>query len=47
MNCKNCNQNCQKWGRQKNGTQRFYCKACGKCQQQDYKYIACKADVML
>lgn len=45
MNCKNCNQTCCKWGKQKNGTQRYYCKACQKAQQQDYKYAACKAEV--
>lgn len=45
MNCKNCNQTCCKWGKQKNGAQRYYCKACKKAQQQEYKYAACKAEV--
>lgn len=25
MKCNICNNKCQKWGRQKNGTQRYYC----------------------
>src|SRR4051812_42412223 len=45
MNCKKCSQCCQKWGRQHNGVQRYYCKGCKKCQQKEYKYVACEEAV--
>ena len=45
MDCKFCSQTCVKWGRQINGKQRLYCKACKKCQQASYQYEACKTDV--
>jgi transposase-like protein len=44
MECTNCNKTCQKWGRQKNGTQRFYCTGCKKAWQGSYRYLACKTD---
>lgn len=37
MECKKCNQNCQKWGKQKNGAQRYYCRHCKKCSQETYQ----------
>jgi len=33
MTCKFCNHACQKAGKQKNGAYKFYCKLCGKYQQ--------------
>lgn len=42
MECKFCKGKCQKAGRQKNGVQKLYCKACGKYQQSNYKYLAYK-----
>lgn len=47
MNCKKCSERCQKWGRQKNGTQRYYCKACKKYKQEEYKYSAYNPDVVI
>ena len=46
MNCKYCNQTCCKWGRQKNGTQRYYCNVCKKSQQNEYRYFAYKPVTM-
>ena len=46
MECKFFNGYCQKWGKQKNGMQHFYCKVSCKCQQKEYKSIACKAGVL-
>lgn len=45
MNCKNCKETCQKWGKQKNGIQRYYCRYCKKCQQDEYMYTACKSNI--
>lgn len=45
VNCKYCNGNCQKAGKQKNGTQKMYCIACRKYQQQQYIYKACNTDL--
>ncbi len=45
MNCKFCNQSCYKWGKQKNGTQKLYCRNCKKYQQQEYKYAACNSKI--
>jgi insertion element IS1 protein InsB len=44
MECKFCNETCQKWGRgrQKNSVQGFYCKHCKKYLQKEYSYAACK-----
>jgi insertion element IS1 protein InsB len=36
MECNSCGNNCQKWGRQTTGRQRWYCKACKKTQQSAY-----------
>lgn len=47
MKCKFCNHACQKAGKQKNGTQKYYCKACKKYQQEEYKYAACNKGVEL
>jgi insertion element IS1 protein InsB len=41
MECKTCDKPCQKWGRQKNGCQRWYCKNCKKAQQAVYKNNGC------
>jgi insertion element IS1 protein InsB len=46
MNCKNCDANCIKKGKQANGLQRYYCKACKKSQQANYKYAACSPKVI-
>jgi transposase-like protein len=40
MECKFCKENCRKAGRQAKGEQRYYCKACKKYQQKEYKYVA-------
>lgn len=45
MDCRNCSSGCQKWGRQKNGSQRFYCRVCRKSWQEKYVYEACKEKV--
>jgi insertion element IS1 protein InsB len=47
MKCKFCGNACQKWGRQGNGRQRFYCKGCKKCQQEKYEYQACAQDITI
>jgi insertion element IS1 protein InsB len=41
MNCKNCNKPCIKWGLQKSGCQRWYCKGCKRAQQAVYKNNGC------
>lgn len=46
IECKFCKGKCQKAGRQKNGTQKYYCKGCGKYQQGQYKYNACNTAIM-
>jgi insertion element IS1 protein InsB len=43
MECQYCKGKCQKAGRQKNGTQKFYCGHCKKYQQGAYRYRACMA----
>jgi IS1 family transposase/transposase-like protein len=40
MECKYCTQKCRCAGRQKNGTERYYCKTCNKYQQKQYLYQA-------
>ena len=40
MKCRSCKLTCQKAGRQKNGTQKFYCRHCCKYQQAEYIYQA-------
>lgn len=45
MECKKCNQKCQKWGKQKNGAQRYYCKYCRKCLQETYQKCAYVIDL--
>jgi insertion element IS1 protein InsB len=47
MNCNYCTFSCQKAGRQKNGNQKWFCKSCGKYQQQEYKNKACYPDTNL
>lgn len=47
VECKYCNANCCKAGRQVNGLQRYYCKDCKKYQQKEYKYLACRKDVVM
>ncbi|MBN8879663.1 MAG: IS1 family transposase [Sphingobacteriales bacterium] len=46
MNCKFCEAKCQKAGRQKNGQQKLYCKACKKYQQGHYRYKAYKPEII-
>ncbi len=36
MNCYYCKNVCIKKGKQNNGTQKYYCKACEKYQQESY-----------
>ncbi|MBL7731999.1 MAG: hypothetical protein JNM88_12535 [Chitinophagaceae bacterium] len=45
MECKYCGKECQKAGRQKTGTQKYYCSSCKKYQQKEYRYIACRPGV--
>ena len=45
MKCKFCKGKCVKYGVQKDGTQRYKCKKCGKTQQGDYKYKAYDTDI--
>ena len=40
INCRYCKSDCKKDGFQKNGTQRYKCKHCGKKQQSEYCYNA-------
>src|SRR5260221_3536315 len=40
MECKYWSKKCRRAGRQKNGTQRYYCKTCKKYQQKAYLYQA-------
>jgi insertion element IS1 protein InsB len=40
MDCKYCKVKCQKAGLQKKGKQKYYCAACKKYQQKEYKYAA-------
>jgi insertion element IS1 protein InsB len=42
MECRYCMGGCKKDGRQPNGKQKYRCKQCGKCQQAEYSYNACK-----
>ena len=37
MECQYCNNSCQKAGRQKDGTQKLYCRVCRKYQQNNYR----------
>jgi len=41
MDCKYCTRKCRRSGRQKNGTQRYYCRFCKRYQQAVYLYQAC------
>ena len=43
--CQYCNAPCIKKGFQKNGTQKFYCRACAKYQQGEYQNKACMARI--
>lgn len=45
MHCKHCHSTCQKAGKQKNGTQKWYCKKCRKYQQSGYINNACKIGI--
>jgi len=40
MKCQYCKSICVKNGKQKDGTQKYRCKGCGKWQQEEYKYNA-------
>lgn len=37
MECQHCKGTCKKVGKQRNGTQKYHCKSCGKYQQSEYK----------
>jgi len=45
MDCKYCSQQCRRSGRQKNGSQRYFCRRCVKYQQKEYIYKACGATI--
>ena len=45
INCKYCGHHCIKNGIEKNGKQRFRCKACKKSQQLEYRYNAYNPDL--
>ena len=45
MECKYCKGNCQKAGKQKNGTQKLFCSVCSKYQQSVYLYNACRTQL--
>ncbi len=45
MECKYCSKVCIKSGKQKDGTQRYYCKGCKKFQQKNYCYKACASNM--
>lgn len=45
MECQYCQSACIKYGKQKDGTQRYYCKHCQKTQQSIYQYKACIEEV--
>ncbi len=40
MNCQYCTHKCIKYGKQKSGVQRYYCKHCKRTLQEGYKYQA-------
>lgn len=40
MKCKKCKEACKKAGKQKNGMQKWFCRACQKYQQKQYVYRA-------
>jgi insertion element IS1 protein InsB len=40
MACRYCNYSCIKYGKQKNGQQRYKCKKCGRAQQGNYSKMA-------
>jgi insertion element IS1 protein InsB len=40
MDCKYCNQQCRRSGKQSNGAQRYFCRRCVKYQQKEYIYKA-------
>jgi insertion element IS1 protein InsB len=46
IECKYCNANCCKAGRQASGLQRYFCKGCKKYQQKEYSYTACKTGII-
>ena len=45
MSCKYCKGNCQKAGKQKNGSQRLYCVVCRKYQQTVYRRVAYQPEI--
>ena len=45
MNCNYCQKNCIKKGKQKNGTQKFFCCSCKKYQQMNYQRQAFRPDI--
>ncbi len=46
MECKKCKARCIKSGKQKDGTQKYRCKACKKYQQAAYKNLACQEHII-
>lgn len=44
MECRYCNSHCVKAGRNRIGMQRYYCRACKRCQQAVYVYKAYHRD---
>ncbi|MGN6293132.1 MAG: IS1 family transposase [Chitinophagaceae bacterium] len=47
MECRFCKGKCQKAGRQKSGTPKYYCTHCKKYQQKTYIYKACQLDLKI
>lgn len=45
INCAQCNKRCVRNGFQSNGRQRYKCNFCGKRQQLEYVYCACKSSI--
>jgi len=45
MSCNYCKGNCQKAGKQKNGTLRLFCTSCKKYQQAVYRKVACQTGI--
>lgn len=46
MDCKFCKNSCRKAGKQRNGCQRYHCKACKKYQQKEYIHFAYQPGAM-
>ncbi len=45
MNCNHCSVKCQKSGKQRNGTQKWFCKFCARYQQEKYRNKAYQFEI--